>query len=170
MSSNRRGKGNLWTPEEDECLRANYDYTQASKEFLLEHLGRSWQAIKSRANRLGLTKSSSESWTDEEEALLTRYWLTQEREKLKDLLPNRTWESLKKRAYELDVTQSSRDKVCERCGEKYQNWNGMSKYCEECREIKYKGEWWKDNYKNNPEFRRKRLNNSKQWRRRTLDA
>lgn len=62
--------GRAWTVEETAALRRRYP--SESTRAIAHALGRSYEAVKSRATVLGLTKDSRRPWTPDEHAMMRR--------------------------------------------------------------------------------------------------
>jgi hypothetical protein len=90
-----------WTDAEKEVVLLQYN--KATKEELLDRLpGRTWTAIKSKANRYGLQFLFS-SWSVEEETVLRNcYGITPIR-LFQKLLPQKSYEQIRYRAHQLGL-------------------------------------------------------------------
>lgn len=62
-----RKNRHVWTPDELEVVRAEYEGTDASAERIAAKVGVTFFAVKGQVQRLGLSKPSGRPWTREEE-------------------------------------------------------------------------------------------------------
>jgi hypothetical protein len=102
-------RGPFWSEQDDADLRRLYSDPTVSREELERSMGRSWMAIKTRANDSGLYRRSRRP-------LSSRPWTEAEEEELRELYPNlsiarteiarrlgRTWKSCQHKIHELGI-------------------------------------------------------------------
>lgn len=107
------GQESTWTAEEEALLREMYP-TQGSQA-VAQLVGRTTQAVRSRAFRLGVRsavsllagveypRSNPVDFTPEERAVVTAHYPTATREQIEALLPGRPWNSIRTLAFRLKV-------------------------------------------------------------------
>ncbi|MBN3757194.1 hypothetical protein G3N95_29930 [Paraburkholderia sp. Tr-20389] len=89
----------VWTAEEDAIVREIYSTGKPIKCGLDRLPGRSWDAVKTRAYRLGVRRYEAKSWTDAEIKILKKIW--KQSGSIKSLsrkLPNRTYYAISEQA------------------------------------------------------------------------
>lgn len=93
-----------WTPEEDAIVRDIYAAGKAIKCHLDRLPGRSYDAVKTRAYRLGVRKHESKPWTKKESRILKKIWTADGNLKAASRqLPGRTYEAILTQAGRLGI-------------------------------------------------------------------
>lgn len=113
-------RGPFWSEQDDLDLRRLYVDPSVSREDLEKRFGRSWMAIKSRANSFGLycrspRPLSSRPWSEAEEQLLRELYpdLNTSREEIARQ-PGRTWRSIQHRIGQLGIKDTrERNNPCQ---------------------------------------------------------
>jgi hypothetical protein len=112
--------GPSWTKQDDQDLRQLYSDPAVSREALEQRFGRSWMAIKARANTFGLYRRSprplsSHPWTEAEEQLLCELYPNMDisRQEIAQRL-GRTWRSIQHRIGQLGIKDTrERNNPCQ---------------------------------------------------------
>lgn len=113
-------RGPYWSEQDDQDLRCLYSDPAVTPAELEQRFGRSWMAIKSRANSFGLYRRSprplsSRPWAEAEEQLLCELYPDRNisREEIARRL-GRTWKACQHKVHELGIGQTrERNNPCE---------------------------------------------------------
>jgi hypothetical protein len=113
-------RGPVWSEQDDADLRRLYIDPTVSREELERYFGRTWMAIKTRANDFGLYRRSrrplsSRPWSEDEEKLLRELYpdLNISREAIARQL-GRTWRSIQHRIGQLGIKDTrERNNPCQ---------------------------------------------------------
>lgn len=89
-----------WTRHEDRAIKHLYPYGKRV-ELRQKCPGRTWEAIRSRAQVLGVRQFVP--WNPQEDVIIRLYYANYSRMKLQTLLPGRSWAAIRARANRLEV-------------------------------------------------------------------
>lgn len=94
--------GRAWTPDEDAVIRKGYARRNALRDILARLPGRSLEAMKQRAKKLGCVLRPH--WTPREDQILRMEWgVIFSRRTLREKLPGRSWCAIARRAQTLHL-------------------------------------------------------------------
>jgi hypothetical protein len=94
----------FWTKEETDWLIDNY--STASQQEITEHYHprHNYNAVRTKAGKLGLSKDVPPLWTTEEDEIMIAYYPTKPINEVLAMLPGRTYNSLVNRSQILGLT------------------------------------------------------------------
>lgn len=95
-----------WEEHEVRLLKKMYSDPSLEPQNISKQLGRSWEAVKNKANELELLRKRF--WTEEEKRLLKKVFYSETKEYICQLFPCRTWGTIRQTAYNLGLKRSKR--------------------------------------------------------------